>query len=89
MSLFTLNYKCPKCQHEETQYEGMRFDSDKCYHIFKCDCCNSIRSIALTEKQYLANDFPRCCDIKMEIWDKFCPICKEKMVEKIVCSEFI
>ena len=89
MSVFTLRFRCPGCGHEEVQFEGMYFDSDKCYHIFKCEACDSIRSVAITEQQYNTQDMPLCCGKKMSMWNKCCPHCGKMMVENIICSDFI
>lgn len=91
MSLFCCNYKCLHCGYTiENFFSGGRMLSDYIYEELQCTQCNKAYSVKLTPEQDRARDFPlsECCQAKMELWNKTCPKCGNKMNEKILYDEF-
>ena len=91
MSIFCCNYKCPKCGYTiENFCAGYSMFSDRYYEGLQCPNCKKAYSVKLTTEQEDPKNFPlsECCHAKMQLWNKTCPKCGEKMEEKILYDEF-
>ena len=91
MSHFYYKYECPDCGYIIDELsEGGSFFTDDNYLQLQCPACKKVESINVPHEKERTGDFPlsECCHVKMQKWDKSCPLCGNKMNEKILYDEF-
>ena len=90
MSIFYYKYECPECRYTIDELaEGISHFSDTNYIPLQCPACKKVESINVPYEKELTGEFPlsECCKVKMQKWDKGCPVCGKKMIQTILWDD--
>ena len=79
MSHTFYKYECPDCGYTiDGLSEGGRLFSEDNYIQLQCPACKKVEKFPLSE----------CCKVKMQKWDKGCPVCGKKMIQRVLWDDF-
>lgn len=91
MSIFYYKYECPECGITIDELaEGVSPFQDANYIPLQCPACKKVESINIPHEKERTGDFPlsECCHVKMQEWDKSCPLCGKKMIQTFLWDDF-
>ena len=90
MSHSFYKYECPGCGYSKDELsEGGRLFSENNYIQLQCPACKKVESINVPYEKEQTGDFPlsECCKVKMQKWDKGCPMCGKKMIQTVLWDD--
>ena len=91
MSHSFYKYECPDCGYIIDELsEGGSFFTDDNYLQLQCPACKKVESINVPHEKERTGDFPlsECCHVKIQKWDKSCPLCGKKMIQTFLWDDF-
>ena len=91
MSHIDYTLECPYSGYTIDELsEGGSFFSEYNYIQLQCPACKKVESINVPYEKEKSGDFPlsECCHVKMQEWDKSCPLCGKTMIETVLWDDF-